>query len=649
MTASIRHRGPDETGLYLDDWTGLGHCRLSIIDLSKGTQPIHNENRTLWITYDGEIFNYSELRKDLLEAGHHFYTESDTEVLLHLYEEKGTACLQELNGQFAFAIWDNAGKELFLARDRIGIRPLHYYLGENVLIFASEAKALFQIPDIPKQLDPLVLDQIFTMWAPLPGKTAFQDIFEVPPGHFLHVQNGQITLLKWWQPPLGETSPCPHSLEEEVEKVDSLLTNAIRIRLRADVSVGSYLSGGLDSSGITAKTALKFDNRLRTFGIRFEEPDFDEGPYQELMVRHLNVEHTEVHASNDKISRKLASLVWYAEKPLLRTAPVPLLLLSEQVQQAGFKVVLTGEGADEFWGGYNIYKEAKLRLFWARQPQSVLRPACFRYLYPYLFKDPRLAKIIPAFFEKNFSDISNPFYSHEIRWMNTARIKSLFSRHLNEQIGRYSCIEDLRQHLPEKFSQWKVLRRAQYLEISIFLSNYLLSSQGDRPAMGHSLEIRLPFLDYRVMEEACRIPERWKIFGLREKFLLKKVFAKILPKAIVSRTKHPYRAPIRKTLLQENPYHQELLSPDGLRQSGLFDPEKVSRLLSSIRSSQFSNETHDMALAGILTTQILHDQFLRNFHPSLPSVPANPAVFDYRTESCRKDFQKQTFFNSTQK
>lgn len=648
MMTAIEHRGPDEAGLYLDDWAGLGHCRLSIIDLSKGSQPIHNENQTLWIIYNGEIFNYPELRADLLNRGHRFYTQSDTEVLLHLYEEEGPSCLGKLNGQFAVAIWDSIHKELFLARDRIGIRPLHYYLDATRLIFASEIKSLFQVPDVPRQIAPRTLDQIFTFWAPLAGQTAFDKVYEVPGGHYLLVRNGRVVLKKWWELPLMNPPGHSLSLQEEVEKIDALLSDAVRIRLRADVPVGSYLSGGLDSSGITAKIARHFNNRLRTFGIRFEHPDFDEGPYQQQMVQHLNVNHTQVAATNELIGRSFSRMIWIVEKPLLRTAPVPLLLLSEEVRRSGFKVVLTGEGADEFWGGYNIYKEAKLRRFWARQPQSPLRPACFRYLYPYLFKDSRLPKTIPAFFGKNFLDTSNPFYSHEIRWLNTARLKTFFSSQIKDQIGSYSCVEELRACLPEHFSQWDILKRAQYLEISIFLSNYLLSSQGDRPAMANSLEIRLPFLDYRLMEESCSLPSRWKIMGLQEKFLLKKLFQNILPEAIISRSKHPYRAPIKETLLQKNPYHEELLSEKMLREFGLFDAEKTEKLLSSIRSAQYPNETNNMALVGILSAQILYDQFIRSFTVCRPRRPDRLTVFDRRGISSEPNTDKGTFLTSLQ-
>ncbi len=630
MMASIRHRGPDEAGMYLDDWVGMGHCRLSIIDLACGTQPITNEDQSLWIIYNGEIFNYPELRDRLIQQGHRFKTASDTEVLLHMVEEKGPDCLPDLNGQFAFAVWDCRKKELFLARDRVGIRPLHYTLHEGRLLFASEVKALFQVPGLPRRLDPAVMEQIFTFWAPLPGKTPFADIRELPPGHFLILRDGQIQIKRWWKPPFGSPHEKTHaSLSQTVEEMDELLTDAIRIRLRADVPVGCYLSGGLDSSGITAKVVRRFNNKVRTFGIRFEESDYDESGHQKMMVRHLNVDHTELTATNQSIARAFSRVVWHAEKPLLRTAPTPLLLLSQTVRDNGFKVVLTGEGADEFFGGYNIFRETRLRRCWARQPDSTLRPELLQHLYPYIFKNPRLKNSLQDFFSRGLLDTENPFYSHQIRWLNTGKIKSFFSDDLRDRIGPYNALEDLRQTLPPDFDRWDPLSKAQYLEITIFLSDYLLSSQGDRVAMANSLEIRLPYLDYRVMNKTAEFPPRWKIFGLKEKFLLKRLFQDMLPAPVVSRPKNPYRAPIRETLLGRQEY-EDLLSPKKIRQFGLFNPDRVEKLIATMNKTQNPNETHNMALTAILSSQILCEQFIENFRPSPPVEPARLLCIDNR-------------------
>ena len=401
MAGALNHRGPDETGIYLDDSIGLGHTRLSIIDLSGGSQPIHNEDETLWIIYNGEIFNYLELKEDLIKRGHRFYTSSDTEVILHLFEEKGPSCLRQLNGQFALAIWNSKSKELFLARDRMGIRPLHYIVHDHRIIFASEIKAIFMNEEVPRRIDPIAIDQIFTFWTTLPGRTVFQGIQELLPGHFLVVRNGEISIRKYWDIPFsqpGEQLDWP--VERICEEIQGLLHDAIRVRLRADVPVGCYLSGGLDSSGITSLVKNKFNNRLRTFGIRFEQGEFDESKYQDCMIDVLKTDHTNLQVTNENIGAVFSDVIWHCEKPILRTAPAPLFMLSKTVRDNGFKVVLTGEGADEVFGGYNIFRETLVRKFWARQPASRLRPLLIGKLYPYIFNDPRLKTTLQAFFRE---------------------------------------------------------------------------------------------------------------------------------------------------------------------------------------------------------------------------------------------------------
>jgi len=616
MIAVQHHRGPDETGFYLDDRVALGQSRLSIIDLAGGTQPVHNEDQTLWIVYNGEVFNYPELRADLVAKGHRFYTTCDTEVLVHLFEEKGAECLSLLNGQFAFAIWNGRTNELFCARDRIGIRPFHYTVHNDRLLFASEIKALFTAPDLSRRLDPVALDQIFTFWTTLRGRTAFEGISELPPGHYMHVANGKVDVRPWWTIPF-----CPHdeqcrdSLDDITAHVSDLLHDAIKIRLRADVPVGCYLSGGLDSSGITAKVVRNFNSRVRTFGIRFEEHAFDEGSHQRLMVDHLKVDHQEIVATNALIGQSFPHVVRHCEKPILRTAPAPLFLLSDLVHRSGFKVVLTGEGADEFFGGYNIFREAKVRRFWSRQPGSASRPDLLGRLYPYIFKNPRLVPSLRSFLGKGLDEPDSPFFSHLVRWENTAKCRTFFSQDLKSRIGEYSGRDELLTQLPPKFQTWDYYSRAQYLESTIFLSNYLLSSQGDRVAMAHSLEIRVPFLDYRIMEYMARVPSRWKTLGLDEKHLLKKVFRDLLPAPILHRAKNPYRAPIRQSLLSgpAGDYAEDLLSESALKASGLFDPARVAMLVKKSRMAGEFSETDNMALVAILSSQLLHRQFVGTF------------------------------------
>lgn len=638
MVRAQSHRGPDGEGFYLDDWIGLGHSRLSIIDLAGGNQPITDEDGALWIVFNGEIFNYLELKRDLESRGHRFRTSTDTEVIVHLYEDLGEACLDKLNGQFAFAIWDSKAKNLFLARDRLGILPLHYALSDGFLVFSSEIKGIFSSGLMERSVDPLALDQIFTFWTTLRGRTAFRNVHEVPPGHYLNVSGNTPTLKCYWDFPCSN-GEVHHglTLEKAVEEVAELIRDAVRIRLRADVPVGCYISGGLDSSGITALVKKHFNHKARSFGIRFEDREFDEREHQDAIVSHLRLDHTAFEARNEEIRSCFPSVVWHAEKPLLRTAPVPLYLLSNVVRKSGYKVVLTGEGADEIFGGYNIFKETKIRAFWAKKPRSSSRPLLLARLYPYVFKDRRVFGNLMSFFGKGLDRVDDPFFSHMVRWQNTSRLKLLFSEDLKDQIGGYDVCRELAEGLPEVHKTGDHFSRAQYLEATIFLSNYLLSSQGDRVAMAHGVEIRPPFLDHRIVEFMARIPSNWKMRGLNEKYLLKKVLQPILPKPILERPKHPYRAPVGSSLLGEgNKLFDGVLSVDSLTKANLFDAAKIGRLTKKLEASRYSGEFDNMALAGVLSTQIVYDRFIRRFESGGVDERFRPANIVDRRSAARQ-------------
>ncbi|MEA5115932.1 MAG: asparagine synthase (glutamine-hydrolyzing) [Geobacteraceae bacterium] len=636
MISAMRHRGPDETGIYVDDRVAMGHARLSIIGLEDGTQPISNEDGTLWIVFNGEIFNYPELKTDLESKGHIIRTGTDTEILVHIYEEYGTECLRHLNGQFAFAIWDSNRQELFLARDRVGIRPLHYCQAGDRFIFASEIKALFLDPAVPRQIDAHALSQVFTLWTTLTPKTVFKHVCELPPGHFMLLdKSGSVRLEPFWSIPyFSPESREPASLDQAVEELRELLLDAIRIRLRADVPVGAYLSGGLDSSIITSLISGNFNNNLRTFSIGFKEKAFDETPYQQMMVEHLGTDHSRLLIDNGDIRDNFPAVVRHCEKPILRTAPVPMFLLSRLVRENSFKVVLTGEGADEVFAGYNIFKEAKVRQFWSRNPGSGFRPLLLERLYPYIFKNPARGRTyLRKFFAVSDESAHDPLFSHRIRWGNTGKNSTFFSSRVKEELGSYQPETDVLASLPMDFSDRDLLSRAQTLEMDIFLSNYLLSSQGDRVAMGNSLELRLPFLDFRVIEFAMKLPSHWKLKVLKEKFILKEAFSGLIPESIVSRPKHPYRAPIRDVFFGSgNGYAHEYLSEANLEKTGYFDPKKTGHLVNRfINDDRFvESETQNMALIGILSTQILHDQYIENFNAGSIQPIAVDKIIDRR-------------------
>jgi len=622
MMLMIQHRGPDESGIYLDPKIALGNVRLSIIGLTSGTQPISNEDETLWIVYNGEIFNYLELKEELEARGHLFRTDTDTEIILHLYEEMGPACLSRLNGQFAIALWDNRKKELFLARDRVGIRPLFYCHTPTRLVFASEIKAIMADREICREIDPDALCHVFSFWSPLSPETIFRNIHEIPPGHYMLVRDHNLRLHRYWQiPHYPPEEQYSGTFQEACEELRGLLLDAVRIRLRADVPVGAYLSGGLDSSIITALVSQHFDNRLKTFSMTFEEADYDEETFQDQMIRHLGTDHHKIEIFNTQMADHFPQTLWHCEVPLLRTAPIPLMILSDLVRRNSFKVVLTGEGADEIFGGYNIFKEAKIRAFWAKEPQSQLRPLLLQKLYPYVFKDPRSRLFLKQVFAVKSGESEDPLFSHRIRWRNSARNTSFFSDQVKFEQNGEQMEALLSSRLPEGFSDWDILSRAQFLEMTTFLSSYLLSSQGDRVAMANSLEIRLPFLDYRIIDFAARIPPRWKLKGLHEKHILRQAFKGSLPGTISQRVKHPYRAPIREAFFSGKGcrYVDDLLSEDYVRKAGYFDEKKVSRLLGLFRSGRVNSaaEFQNMAFLGILSTQLIYQQFIKEWPPVL--------------------------------
>ncbi|WP_136516077.1 asparagine synthase (glutamine-hydrolyzing) [Geomonas edaphica] len=612
MISPLRHRGPDESGVYLDTRAGLGHLRLSIIGIDGGTQPIGNETGTLWIVYNGEAYNYLELKEDLLARGHRFTTRTDTEVLLHLYEEYGPACLDRINGQFAFAIWDAVKGELFLARDRVGVRPLYYtFTPDGRLLFASEIKAILAVAG-RRELDAQALSQLFVFWSTLPGRTFFQGVEALPPGHYLRVAGRRSAPVSYWRIPHFCEQEIPRGeLAEAADSFAALLDDAVRLRLRADVPVGAYLSGGLDSSIIAALIARHCKSRLKTFSLGFADPAFDESSAQDEMVTRLGTDHRRVLVEDAQIRTLLPETVWHCEQPTLRTSPVPMYLLSSLVREEGYKVVLSGEGADEMLGGYNIFKEAKIRQWWGRLPGSSLRPRLLERLYPYVFRDPsRGRQFLREFFAVDPRQLDDPFFSHAVRWGGGARNLTFISKGVREQLEGYDPREELVHLLPDGFAGRDFFSRAQVLEIELFLAGFLLSAQGDRVAMAHSVEMRHPFLDYRVIESAFRLPPHWKMRGLAEKYFLKKACRDLLPERILKRAKQPYRAPVRSLFtLAAADYVEELLSTASLKASGYFDPERVGRLFRKVLSVP-AGEFDNMALMGIVTTEILHRQFV---------------------------------------
>ena len=620
MIGTLHHRGPDGSRCLVDGSVGLAHARLSIIDLDGGWQPMADAEGSLQLVFNGEIFNHVELRRELERQGHVFATRSDTEVILHLYARYGDDFVDHLNGQFAVAQHDVRRQRLVLARDRIGIRPLYYHCDGHRLAFASEIKAL-RAAGLPLSLDVGALGDVFGFWCPLGERTTFDGVRQLPPGHRMVVDLRVDRLAPrikpyWaWQP----QTPTVDAADEDAcaEELHALLVDAVRLQLRSDVPVGAYLSGGLDSSAIASLALRHAGADLRTFSLAFEDAEFDERPFQRLMAQALGTRHSEITVSQADIATAFRDAVWHAEMPLVRTAPVPMLLLAGHVRDHGYKVVLTGEGADEVFAGYDLFKEAQARRFMARGPGSRWRGRILERLYPYLAHSPARSAGFAAHFFAEGGDPASPGFAHAARLRSTRRVLRFLHPDLRAQVEAVDPLAALAAQL-SPMDGWAGLDRDQYVEASTLLPGYLLAAQGDRMAMARSIEGRYPFLDHRVIEFANRMPPTFKLRGLREKRLLKRAMASELPSAITQRHKQPSRAPDSQCFFadgQLRPWVADMLAPDRLAASGLFDVRAIGHLVEKCRAGRAIGYPDNMAFVGVLSLLVLQECFLQTAGP----------------------------------
>jgi asparagine synthase (glutamine-hydrolysing) len=626
MAGAIRHRGPDGFGLALDAGAGLVAARLAIFDIPRGWQPLESGPGGSVLVYNGEVYNHPELRAELRAKGDGFESTCDTEVVLRLLERDGVPALDRLNGQFALAWWQPRERRLTLVRDRFGVRPLHYALADDgSLVFGSEAKALFASGEVSAAPDPAGIDEIFTLWGPRAPRTPFRGINQVRAGGLVVWERGQVvTERTWWAPAYGEDPSDPTDLDE-------LLRESVRLRLRADVPVGTYLSGGLDSSLITALAQAETDHQLRTFSIAFADPRYDERSHQEEVARAIGTRHHVVEAGPPEIATAFPEVVWHAEMPLVRTAPVPLFLLAKEVREREITVVATGEGADELFWGYELFKEVVLRELHAREPERAVE--LLEQMYSYL--GPAAARRGPAwrrFLLETGAD-DEELGSHLTRAEATATVKAFYRPEMAAELVNGASLDRLRADLPAAFSGWSRLERAAWLELATLLDPYLLSAQGDRVAMAHGVEGRYPFLDHRVFAYSARLPAARKLEGMREKVVLRELAAKVLPPQIAERGKQPYRAPeIAPFFAPGAPtWVSEALSPTALDETDIWDAGRVQGLVRRCRSGRATGMRESMALIGILSTQLWHRAFVGRGAEAYPPEPEAPRVRIDRT------------------
>ncbi|QDO87438.1 asparagine synthase (glutamine-hydrolyzing) [Ornithinimicrobium ciconiae] len=629
MLSRLPHRGPDGSGIYRDPHVALGHARLAIIDVAGGAQPMSNRDGSVWVTFNGEIFNYVELRQELTALGHQFTTASDTEVIVHAWEQWQEGCFERFNGQWALAIWERDRERLVLSRDRCGVRPLYFTRHGGRLLFASEVKALFADPQVPREFDRVGLAEAMTFWSTVAPRTVFAGIQQLPPGHVSIIDRGGQRTFPYWQlqfPPRGEEEP--QDFEQNVRDLRERVIEAVRVRFeRSDVPVGAYLSGGLDSAITAAVIARYTDAPLQTFSLRFADSDYDEGSFQSVMAQRLGTEHHHLTVHAHDIGEAFPTVVRHTEAPILRAAPAPMLLLSGLARERGFKVVVTGEGADEVFAGYDIFREARLRQFIARNPDSEVRARGLELLYPWLGRSPGQS---PAFAREFFSqrlDPADPAFSHRTRWDTTSKLLGMTMPHPDQDSD---VAATLLERMPPEHSQWDPLSRAQWLEMVTLLPGYILSSQGDRMLMANSVEGRFPFLDRDVVDLANRLPARHKLLGLNEKHILKEAFKDLLPDEILNRPKQPYRAPDAASFFDGSSatWVDEMVDSDLVSAAGVFEPRYVAALVAKCRRTggvRMSN-TDNMRITAVLSTQLIYHQFIEGDGSSEQDRPPAPPM-----------------------
>jgi len=614
MLRRIEYRGPDELGYYFEDQAALGSVRLSIIDLKTGQQPFFDESNRYCLVYNGELYNYRELRLELEQIGRKFRTTSDTEVLLTSWIQWGEPAFSRFNGAYAFAIYDLFEKSCVLVRDRFGKRPLYYSINGGALVFASEQKSFLSYPGIDFSWNIEAVKSVLSIWTPLPDETVFNNLHQLPPGSFMRYASGCLEIKPYYQLKLN-APPFKGTEVDAVDAVRDVLRESVRLRLRSDVEVGTYLSGGLDSSIVTALVVEESAMPVHSFSVCFQDKDFDESEQQQQVSAHLGTKHESIWVSNELIAEDFPVSIWHAETPLFRTALVPLYSLSRLVNRAGIKVVLTGEGSDEAFLGYDIFKETYLRERWNSLTQTEKETQVAK-LYPYLKHFTRAnARSLAGVYDQFCNGADKLLFSHQLRYHNSKfALRLIRGGADNGMLG----ISNYAQEHGDILSGLDPIRRTQWLEFKSLLAGYLLSSQGDRMSLANSVENRCPFLDLNVVEFADSLPQEMRLrHGCEEKHILKRAFADILPANIVNRFKQPYRAPDAAPFIaaKRPEYVDWLLDEKRLSSIEFLDVDFCRRFAAKVLTAgrpEAMSPRENQALVSLLSILLLDSYFVRN-------------------------------------
>jgi len=602
MGQVLYHRGPDDEGWRVDGRVGLGVRRLSIIDLATGHQPVTNEDDTLWLVFNGEIYNYQALRETLEKKGHVFASKSDTEVIVHAFEAYGERCVEHLNGMFAFAVWDARRRRLFIARDRLGIKPLYYWAGGDQIVFGSELKAVMMHPDVPRGIDFIALDQFLTLeYIPSP-RTIFQGVCKLPPGHWLIFEDSGVTVAPYWDVQLRELPPDEVSC---VEMLSELIRDAVRLQLVSDVPLGALLSGGIDSSTVVALMSEALSIPVRSFSIGFDDETYNELPYARKVAVHFSTDHREEVLQPD-IASLAEHLVRHMDEPFADFSIFPTYLVCRLASQE-VKVVLSGDGGDEVFGGYDTYVAQHFDRYYRGLPASFRQkglPALMNLIPPQAAKKGLINKA------KRFVEGGAlPASLQHTRWMmfmNDSDKAQLYQPDLRASLNG-STVASLLEGYFQRVSHLDSLAQQQYVDIKTYLVDNILVKV-DRMSMAASIEARVPLLDHRIVEFALSLPPHYKLRRGRTKLILQRAMRGHLPEAVLNRPKQGFSIPLKHWLRGAlQPLMTDLLSPDCVQRRGYFEPKTVDRWV--VEHLQ-GRANHSHRLWALMVFELWHRQML---------------------------------------